>query len=206
MTIPYGKHKIDSKDLKFVQKSLKSELITQGPLVKKFEINLKNKVKSKYCVAVNSATSALHISCLALNINKKSLVWTVPNTFVSTSNSALFCGAKIDFVDIDNKSFNISLVELKKKLERSKKIKRLPSLLIVVHLAGNPTLAKEIKKLSQIYNFKILEDASHSLGANYYSKKVGCSTWSDATVFSFHPVKMITTAEGGAVMTMIKKF
>ena len=103
MTIPYGKHKIDSKDLKFVQKSLKSELITQGPLVKKFEINLKNKVKSKYCVAVNSATSALHISCLALNINKKSLVWTVPNTFVSTSNSALFCGAKIDFVDIDNK-------------------------------------------------------------------------------------------------------
>ncbi len=205
MIIPYGKHKIDSKDVKYVQKSLKSKFITQGPAVKKFEKNLKNKVESKYCVAVNSATSALHISCLALDVNKKSLVWTVPNTFVSTANSALFCGAKIDFVDIDYKNFNISLTELKKKLEKSKKEKKLPSLIIVVHLGGNPTLAMEIKKLSQRYKFKILEDASHSLGANYYGKKVGCSIWSDATVFSFHPVKMITTAEGGAVMTNNKK-
>ena len=205
MIIPYGKHKIDSKDIKYVEKSLKSKFIAQGPLVSKFEINLKHKVKSKYCVAVNSATSALHISCLALGINHKDLVWTVPNTFVSTANAALFCGASIDFVDIDEKNFNICLNSLKKKLEISKKEKKLPNLLIVVHLAGNPTLAKEIKKLSKIYKFKILEDASHSLGAKYYGKNVGCSLWSDATVFSFHPVKMITTAEGGAVMTNNKK-
>ncbi len=205
MIIPYGKHVIDSSDIKYVKKTLKSDFITQGPLVKKFEHNLKNKVNSKYCVAVNSATSALHISCLALGMNKKKLVWTVPNTFVSTANAALFCGATIDFVDIDEKNYNISLNLLKKKLEFSKKKKKLPNLLIVVHLAGNPSLAKEIKKLSKIYKFKILEDASHSLGAKYYGKNVGCSSWSDATVFSFHPVKMITTAEGGAVMTNNKK-
>ena len=114
MIIPYGKHKIDSKDIKFVQKSLKSQFITQGPLVNKFEKNLKYKVKSKYCVVVNSATSALHISCLALGINSKNLVWTVPNTFVSTANAALFCGATIDFVDIDERNFNICLKLLKK--------------------------------------------------------------------------------------------
>lgn len=205
MIIPYGKHKIDNNDIKNVQKSLKSQFIAQGPLVRKFETNLKRKVKSKYCVAVNSATSALHISCLALGINHKNLVWTVPNTFVSSANAALFCGATIDFVDIDEKNFNICLRLLKKKLEISKKKKKLPSLLIVVHLAGNPTLAREIRKLSIIYKFKVLEDASHSLGAKYYGKHVGCSLWSDATVFSFHPVKMITTAEGGAVMTNNKK-
>ena len=203
--IPYGKHKIDSIDIKSVERSLKSQFITQGPLVKKFEKDLRNKVKSKYSIVVNSATSALHISCLALEINKSKIVWTVPNTFVSSANAALFCGAKIDFVDIDERTFNISLKLLEKKLEKSKKEKKLPSLLILVHLGGNPTLSKEISKLSKTYKFKIIEDASHSLGASYYGKKVGCSSWSDITVFSFHPVKMITAAEGGAAMTNNKK-
>tara|TARA_B110000259_G_C14028785_1_gene405803 strand:+ start:3261 stop:4424 length:1164 start_codon:yes stop_codon:yes gene_type:complete len=203
--IPYGKHKIDSIDIKSVERSLKSQFITQGPLVKKFEKDLRNKVKSKYSIVVNSATSALHISCLALEINKSKIVWTVPNTFVSSANAALFCGAKIDFVDIDERTFNISLKLLQKKLEKSKKEKKLPSLLIIVHLGGNPTLSKEISKLSKTYKFKIIEDASHSLGASYYGKKVGCSSWSDITVFSFHPVKMITAAEGGAAMTNNKK-
>ena len=204
MIIPYGKHVIDSSDIEYVKNTLKSDFITQGPLVKKFERNLKHKVNSKYCVAVNSATSALHISCLALGMNEKKLVWTVPNTFVSTANAALFCNSKIDFVEIDINNFNISINFLKKKLIEAKKKKLIPDLLIVVHLAGNPTFAKEIKKLSNIYKFKILEDASHSLGSKYYKKNVGCSLWSDATVFSFHPVKMITTAEGGAVMTNSK--
>jgi len=124
---------------------------------------------------------------------------------VSSANAALFCGAKIDFVDIDERTFNISLKLLQKKLEKSKKEKKLPSLLIIVHLGGNPTLSKEISKLSKTYKFKIIEDASHSLGASYYGKKVGCSSWSDITVFSFHPVKMITAAEGGAAMTNNKK-
>jgi UDP-4-amino-4,6-dideoxy-N-acetyl-beta-L-altrosamine transaminase len=199
--IPYGKHRIDQKDIDSVVRALKSKFLTQGPLVKKFENSLKSITKAKYALAVNSATSALHISCLALGIDNKKIVWTVPNTFVSTANAALFCGAKIDFVDIDSDTLNICIKSLSEKLILSKEKNLKPDLLITVHLGGNPTESKEIRRLSKMYNFKIIEDASHSFGAKYYKKNVGCSLWSDITVFSFHPVKMITTGEGGAALT-----
>ncbi len=142
MIIPYGKHVIDSSDIEYVKNTLKSDFITQGPLVKKFERNLKHKVNSKYCVAVNSATSALHISCLALGMNEKKLVWTVPNTFVSTANAALFCNSKIDFVEIDINNFNISINFLKKKINRSKKKKINSRFIDSCSFSGKPYICK----------------------------------------------------------------
>jgi len=206
MNIPYGRQTIDSKDTKAALKVLNSDFLTQGPHVPKFEKKLSNYVGARYAVATNSATSALHIACLALGVKENDYVWTSPISFVASANCALFCGAKVDFVDIDIQTFNISTNSLAQKLEVAKKLNRLPKVLIPVHIAGQSCDMLEIKNLSKQYGFKILEDASHALGAKYRNSNVGSCQYSDITVFSFHPVKMITTGEGGALLTNNKKF
>ena len=201
----YSTQTITNTDIKAVKKVLHSDWLTQGPQTSLFENQIKKKVNSKYAVATNSGSSALLISFKALSLKKGDIFWTVPNTFVATANCGLLCGAKVDFVDIDSKTWNISLEKLEEKLIRAKKKKTLPKVLIVVHLAGLPVNPKILFKLSRKYNFKIIEDASHSLGATYFSKKVGSCRWSDITVFSLHPVKIITTGEGGLCVTNNKK-
>jgi len=199
---PYSRQEINKGDIKSVVNILKSNYLTQGPTVKKFEKEICKKIGAKYAVAVNSATSALHISCLSLNLKKNDRIWTVPTTFVATANCGLYCEAKIDFVDIDPRTFNIDVDKLEKKLINSK-IK--PKILVTVHLAGQPPDQERIKKLSKKYKFFILEDASHALGASRKKQKVGNCKWSDIAVFSFHPVKIITTGEGGIAVTNNKK-
>ena len=202
---PYSRQNIDSKDISEVKKSLKSDIIVRGSIINKFEKKVSKFVDVKYAVAVNSATSALHIACKALELSKDDIAWTVPNTFVASANCARHCGSKIDFVDIDEKTWNISPEKLEKKLQLAKKFKRLPKVIITVHFGGQPTEQKKIWNLSKKYKFKIIEDASHSIGAKHYGEKVGSCKWSDITVFSFHPVKIITTTEGGMALTNDKK-
>lgn len=202
--IPYSRQSIDTQDKKSVVKVLNSNFLTQGPKVEEFEKKINKFSGSKYAVAANSGSSALHIACLALDIKKGDLVWTVPNTFVASANCAINCGAKIDLVDIDKDTFNISIESLEKKLIKAKKRKNIPKVLIPVHLGGQPTQQRKIWRLSKKYGFKVLEDASHSIGAKHHGIKVGSCKWSHITVFSFHPVKIITTAEGGVATTNSK--
>ena len=199
--IPYSRQCIDSSDIREVNKVLKSDFITQGPIVNQFEISVARYCNSKFAVAVNSATSALHIACKAIGVSENDYVWTVPNSFVASANCALYCNAKIDFVDIDNYTWNVSIIKLKEKLKIAKIKKTLPKVFISVHLAGNPPLQNKIYQLSKEYKFKIIEDASHSLGSSFKNEKVGNCKWSNICVFSFHPVKMITTGEGGIATT-----
>jgi len=199
--IPYSTQKIDKRDINEVIKTLKSPFLTQGPKVIKFEKQIAIKVNAKYAATTNSATSALHISCLALGFQKDDILWTSPNTFVASSNCALHIGGKVDFVDIDYLTGNIDINLLEKKLLRAKKQNKLPKILVPVHFSGLPTEQQKIYKLSKKYNFKIIEDASHSLGAKYKNEKVGSCKWSDINIFSFHPVKIITTFEGGCATT-----
>ena len=199
--IPYGKHEITKKDISAIEKVLKSKFITQGTFVPKFENRISKTVSSKYAVAVNSATSALHIACLALGIKKGDLVWTSAISFVASANCAKYCNADVDFLDIDIDTFNISIDLLKEKLITAKKNKRLPKLIIVVHMCGQSCDMMQIKKLSKIYGFKIIEDASHALGGKYDKFSVGSCKYSDITIFSFHPVKIITSGEGGMATT-----
>jgi UDP-4-amino-4,6-dideoxy-N-acetyl-beta-L-altrosamine transaminase len=199
--IPYSKQTIDSDDIKNVTNVLKSKYLTQGNKTILFEKKICEFTKSKFGVSTNSATSALHISCLALNLKKGDILWTVPNTFVASANVGALCGAKIDFVDIDKDSLNISTEKLILKLKKAKKFGRLPKILIPVDFAGNPYDQEIIFKLSRKYKFKIIEDASHALGSKYNNKIIGNGKWSDITVFSFHPVKPITSAEGGIAVT-----
>ena len=199
--IPYSTQTISKTDIESVVKVLKSDFLTQGPKVKEFEKTLSKKVKAKYAVAFNSATSALHASCLALSLKKNEALWTVPNTFVASANCSLLAGGKVDFIDIDPKTYNININFLEEKLKFFKNKKKLPKIVVPVHFGGNPVDQDKIWKLSQKYNFKILEDASHSLGASYKGEPVGSCRWSDITVFSFHPVKIITTIEGGIATT-----
>ena len=199
--IPYSTQSIDKKDIKAVLKTLNSSFLTQGPLIQKFEKNISKTVGAKFAAVVNSATSALHISCMALGFRKNDILWTTPNTFVASSNCALHLGGKVDFVDIDYDSGNMCVEKLEQKLFYSKKKNLLPKIVVPVHFAGNPTEQDYIHKLSKKYKFKIIEDASHSLGAKYKNEQVGSCKWSDITVFSFHPVKIITTFEGGAALT-----
>jgi len=203
--LKFSKQTINKSDIKVVNKVLNSEYLTQGPKTEEFEKKLKNFTGAKYSIAVNSASSALLISCMALGLKKNDVIWTVPNTFAASANSVLLSGQKLDFVDIDHNSWNISIKELKKKLLIAKLKKKLPKALVVVHLAGLPVNPIELKILSRKYKFFIIEDASHSIGAKYYNKKVGSCQWSDLCVFSFHPVKIITTGEGGSVLTNSKK-
>ena len=199
--IPYSRQKIDRQDINAVTKVLKSDFITQGPLINKFEKKIARAVKAKFATACNSATSALHISCMALGFKKNDILWTVPNSFVASANCAKQIGGKVDFVDIDTTTFNIDIKLLAKKLKEAKKNNKLPKIIIPVHFAGQPTLQDEIYKLSKKFKFKIIEDASNSLGANYKKIKVGNCKWSDITVFSLHPVKIITSGEGGIATT-----
>ena len=199
--IPYSKQSIDKNDIKAVNKVLKSNFLTQGPVVEKFENDIKKFVKAKYSIALNSATSGLHLACMSLNLKKGDIVWTSINTFVSSANCALLCGASVDFVDIDLEDYNLSIIDLKSKLLHAKKIKKLPKVLIPVHFGGRPCKMKEIYNLSKKYGFKIIEDASHALGSKIYESKIGNCEFSDLCVFSFHPVKNITTGEGGLVTT-----
>lgn len=199
--IPYGKQDISQQDIDAVIDVLKSDWLTQGPQVPLFEQTLADKCQASYAVAVNSATSALHIANLALGVGQGDIVWTSPITFVATANSALYCGAIIDFVDIDIKSGNMSIEALKQKLIIAKQNQTLPKVVIPVHLAGQSCDMAEIKKLSEEYGFKIIEDASHAIGGQYKNKPIGSCTFSDITIFSFHPVKIITSAEGGMALT-----
>ena len=199
--IPYGKQNISDEDIEKVVGVLKSKLITQGELVPNFEKSLCEYVNCKHAVATNSATSALHLACLALELGPGDTLWTSANTFVSSANVALMCGADIDFIDIDPMTYNISIEALEEKLKKSELNGKLPKIIMPVHLGGQSCDMKEIHELSKKFNFKIIEDASHAIGGSYMSEKVGNAKYSDIVVFSFHPVKIITTGEGGAALT-----
>ena len=202
--IRYSEQHIDHKDISSVIKTLKSNFITTGPQIQKFEEKLSKKVNSKYSVVFNSATSALHSACIALGLKKNDWLWTSANSFVASANCGLYCGAKIDFLDIELETFNIDLKKLEIKLQKAKK-KLLPKIIVPVVFAGQSYDKDHLIILSKKYKFKILEDASHALGAKYKNRSVG-SCRDIITVFSFHPVKMITTGEGGSAHTSNKRY
>lgn len=199
--IPYGRQEITTADVESVIAVLTSDFLTQGPAVPRFEASVASHVNVNYAVAVNSATSALHIACLALNLGAGDILWTTPITFVASANCALYCNASVDFVDIDPKTYNISVAALEEKLIEAARTGKLPKILVAVHLCGQPCEMDEIHRLSQVYGFKIIEDASHAIGGKYKGEFIGNCRYSDITVFSFHPVKIITTAEGGMALT-----
>lgn len=199
--IPYGRQEITQADIDAVVQVLQSDFLTQGPVVPLFEKTVAEKVGAEYAVAVNSATSALHIACLALGLGPGDQLWTSPNTFVASANCGLYCGASVDFVDIDPQTYNMSAELLAQKLEFAKKENKLPKVVIPVHFAGQSCDMAAIHQLSKRYGFKIIEDASHAIGGKYQGEYIGNCKYSDVTVFSFHPVKIITTAEGGMALT-----
>lgn len=199
--IPYGKQDINQADIDAVLGVLTSDFLTQGPMVPKFEETVANHVGAKHALAVNSATSALHIACLALGLGQGDWLWTTPVTFVASANCGLYCGAQVDFVDIDPKTYNLCPRALQAKLELAKKENRLPKVVVAVHLSGQPCDMEAIAALANEYGFKVIEDASHAIGGKYQGEFIGNSRYSDITVFSFHPVKIVTTAEGGVAVT-----
>lgn len=199
--IPYGKQEIQQSDIDAVMEVLTSDFLTQGPKVPAFESAVADKVGARHALAVNSATSALHIACLALGLGEGDWLWTTPVTFVASANCGLYCGAQVDFVDIDPNTYNISVDELREKLQKAAKESSLPKVLVVVHLCGQPCEMHAIKALADRYGVKVIEDASHAIGGKYQGEYVGNCRYSDITVFSFHPVKIITTAEGGMALT-----
>jgi UDP-4-amino-4,6-dideoxy-N-acetyl-beta-L-altrosamine transaminase len=199
--IPYGKHLVDEDDIDAVVDVLRNQFLTQGTVVPQFEQDLCEYTGAKHCVAVNSATSGLHVACLAAGVGQGDLVWTVPNSFVASANCALYCGASIDFVDIDPVTRNIDIDALETKLQQAANQNRLPKALIVVHFSGLSCGMQRIRRLTQMYSILLIEDAAHGLGGSYRQSKIGSCVYSDMTVLSFHPVKSITSAEGGAVLT-----
>lgn len=199
--IPYGRQEISEADIRSVVEVLRSDFLTQGPSVPRFENAVAAYCGAQYAVAVNSATSALHIACLALGVGPGDWVWTSPITFVASANCALYCGAQLDFVDIDPRTYNLSVEHLTKKLAHAEKLGCLPKVIIPVHLCGQPCDMAGIHALGQRYGFKIIEDASHAIGGKYRDEPVGNCRYSNITVFSFHPVKIITTGEGGMALT-----
>ncbi len=200
-TIPYARQDINQVDIDAVVAVLHSDFLTQGPVVPAFEKAVANYCGAQHAVAVNSATSALHIACLALGVGKSDCVWTTPTTFVASANCALYCGATVDFVDIDPRTYNLSVERLAEKLALAEKTGKLPKVVIPVHLCGQPCDMTGIHALSQQYGFKIIEDASHAIGGKYKGEPLGNGRYSDITVFSFHPVKIITSGEGGMAVT-----
>ena len=196
--IYYGKQCIDEQDINAVIEVLKSDFLTQGPAIEKFEQAVAEYCGAKYAVAVTNATSALHIACMAAGLGTGDTLWTSPITFTASANCGRYCGADVDFVDIDNDTYNMSVAALKEKLEKAE-VK--PKVVVPVHLAGQSCEMEEIHKLAEQYGFMVIEDASHAIGADYKDTKVGCCKYSDMVVFSFHPVKIITTGEGGMVLT-----
>ncbi len=199
--IAYGHHHITPDDIDAVVAVLRSEFLTQGPAVPRFEQSVAAHVKAKHALAVNSATSALHVACSALGLARGMRLWTVPNTFVASANCGRYCDAEVDFVDIDPQTWNLSVPKLREKLVRAKKENRLPQVVVPVHFSGQPTDQEAIWELAQEFKFRVLEDASHSIGAARHGEPVGSCRWSDITVFSFHPVKIITSGEGGMALT-----
>ena len=199
--IPYGRQSISDADIQSVVDVLRSDFLTQGPVVPAFEQALATYCHAQHGVAVNSATSALHIACLALGLAKGDVLWTSAITFVASANCGLYCGAKVDFVDIDPRTFNMCPVALERKLIEAQQLGKLPKVVVPVHMCGQPCDMAAIHALSVQYGFKIIEDASHAIGASYKQETVGNCRYSDITVFSFHPVKIITTAEGGMAVT-----
>ncbi|MDO8776001.1 MAG: UDP-4-amino-4,6-dideoxy-N-acetyl-beta-L-altrosamine transaminase [Burkholderiaceae bacterium] len=200
-TIPYGRQDITQADIDAVVEVLHSTHLTQGPAVPRFEQAVLNHCQVKHALAVNSATSALHIACLALGLGPGDWLWTTPNTFVASANCGLYCGAQVDFVDIDPRTYNLCPKALEQKLIAAEQAGRLPKIVVPVHLCGQPCDMQAIHALGQRFGFKIIEDASHAIGGKYLGEPVGNCRFSDITVFSFHPVKIITTAEGGMALT-----
>ena len=196
--IYYGHQHITNEDIEAVQEVLTSDFLTQGPAIERFERSVAGYCGAAYAVAVTNATAALHIACQAAGLGKGDVLWTSPVTFVASANCARYCGADVDFVDIDDKTYNMSVAALEKKLKTAKK---LPKVVVPVHLAGQSCAMQRIWELSQEYGFTVIEDASHAIGGSYQNDQVGSCTYSDMTVFSFHPVKIITTGEGGMVLT-----
>jgi len=199
--IPYGRQDINQDDIDAVVSVLKSDFLTQGPCVPAFEETVAGYCGVAHAVAVNSATSALHLACLALGVGPGDEVWTTPITFVASANCALYCGARVDFVDIDPRTYNMSPERLAEKLAHAQAAGRLPKAVIPVHLCGQPCDMAAIHELSQRYGFCVIEDASHAIGGGYKGERIGNCRYSDITVFSFHPVKIVTTAEGGMALT-----
>ncbi|MDF1827351.1 MAG: UDP-4-amino-4,6-dideoxy-N-acetyl-beta-L-altrosamine transaminase [Legionellaceae bacterium] len=204
--IPYGRQDVTDVDIAAVNDVLQSDWLTQGPCVPRFEEAIAHRVGAEYGVAVNSGTSALHVACLALGLGAGDWLWTSPNTFVASANCGLYCGAQIDFVDIDPQTYNMSVQALSEKLEQAEIHGKLPKVIIPVHFAGQSCDMEAIHKLSKRYGFKIIEDASHAIGGLYKNLPIGCGRYGDITVFSFHPVKLITTGEGGMAVTNSSEF
>lgn len=203
--IPYGRQDIQQSDIDAVIEVLQSDFLTQGPMVPRFERAVAETVGAQHALAVNSATSALHIACLALGLGAGDWLWTTPVTFVASANCGLYCGAKVDFVDIDPHTYNLCPKALEAKLEQAEREGRLPKVVVAVHLCGQPCEMQPIHALGQRYGFCIIEDASHAIGGKYQGDYIGRGKYSDITVFSFHPVKIITTAEGGMALTNDEK-
>lgn len=199
--IPYGRQDITQADIDAVVGVLQSDFLTQGPMVPRFEQSVAQHVGASHALAVNSATSALHIACLALGLGPGDRLWTTPVTFVASANCGLYCGAEVDFVDIDPRTYNLCPQALERKLELAKREGKLPKVLVAVHLCGQPCDMQAIHTLAKHYDFKVIEDASHAIGGKYQGEFIGNGRYSDITVFSFHPVKIITTAEGGMALT-----
>jgi UDP-4-amino-4,6-dideoxy-N-acetyl-beta-L-altrosamine transaminase len=199
--IPYGRQDIDQADLQAVLDVLQSDWLTQGPAITRFEELVAGYCGASHALAVSNATAALHLACRALGLGAGDRLWTSPNTFVASANCGLYCGAEVDFVDIDPRTYNMSVSALEAKLEQAEKTGQLPKVVVPVHFAGQSCDMASIKKLADRYGFAIVEDASHAVGARYLDTMVGSSRYSDITVFSFHPVKIITTGEGGLLLT-----
>lgn len=199
--IPYGRQDITEEDVAAVVEVLQSDWLTQGPTIARFEQAIAHHVGAEFGVAVNSATSALHIACLALDLGPGDWLWTTPNTFVASANCALYCGAKVDFVDIDPRTYNLSVEALNAKLIEAERQGTLPKVVIPVHFAGQSADMEAIHALSKRYGFSIIEDASHAIGGLYQDQAIGNCRYSDISIFSFHPVKIITTGEGGMAIT-----
>jgi UDP-4-amino-4,6-dideoxy-N-acetyl-beta-L-altrosamine transaminase len=199
--IPYARQEIDASDVEAVVAVLRSDWLTQGPAIARFEADVAAYVGARHTIAVSSATAALHLACLALDVGPGDLVWTVPNTFVASANCARYCGADVDFVDIDDMTWNLSVPVLERKLAEAQRTGRLPKVVIPVHFGGRPCGMDAIRALADRHGFRIIEDASHAIGATLDGKRVGHGAHADITVFSFHPVKIIATGEGGMLAT-----
>ena len=199
--IPYGRQDISAEDIQAVVDVLRSDFLTQGPQVPAFEAEVARVCEARHAIAANSATSALHVACLALDVGPGDLVWTSPITFVASANCARYCGADVDFVDIDPRTYNMSVERLAEKLETASRAGRLPKAVIPVHFAGQPCDMAAMRELAGRYGFKIIEDASHAIGGQYRGEPIGNGKYGDITILSFHPVKVVTTAEGGIALT-----
>ncbi len=199
--IPYGRQDIDDLDIEEVVQVLRSDWITQGPAIERFEQAISHYCDAAHALAVCNATAGLHLACRAIGLGPGDTLWTSPNTFVASANCAFYCGAKVDFVDIDPRTYNMSVDVLEAKLEQARRARSLPKVVVPVHFAGQPCNMRKIGELAQRYGFSVIEDAAHAIGAKYQDDKVGSCRYSDITVFSFHPVKIITTGEGGMLTT-----